>query len=185
MRPITEREKRTIRFAVFALAIYLMLFFGGRAWTKLEKQRSDYQRLVTEAQRLKRDLLPYETRVLMAQKLKQTYAMDPGKLSRSTVVGEASAAIQKAASAGKVQLGPMRESPARASNRELTSIQIEASGPVSAVMTLLHKLPTLGYPLIVDTVQLTPESKPGNIKLSLNIIILDAAQWLKEAAPNV
>ena len=79
----------------------------------------------------------------------------------------------------------MRESPARASNRELTSIQIEASGPVSSVMTLLHKLPTLGYPLIVDTVQLTPESKPGNIKLSLNIIILDAEQWLKEAVPNV
>ena len=185
MRPITEREKRTIRLAVAGLAIYLALFFGLRAWKKLETQRSEYQRMVTEARRLKRDLLPYEARVLTAQKFKQTFAMEPGKLSRSTVVAEASAAIQKAASAGKVQLGPMRESPARASNRELTSIQIEASGQVSAVMTLLHKLPTLGYPLVVESVQLTPESKPGNIKLSLNIIILDAEQWLKEAAPNV
>jgi hypothetical protein len=180
MRPITEKEKRTIRLAAIGLVLYLALFFGLRVWKKLEAQRSDYQRLTAEAQRLKRDLLPYENRVLLAEKLKQTYRMNPGKLSRSTVVAEASAAIQKAAASVKVQLGPMREAPARASAKELSSIQLEASGPIPAVMTMLHRLPTLGFPLIVDSVQLAPESKPGNVKLSLTIIILDAQQWLKE-----
>jgi hypothetical protein len=184
MRAITEREKRTIRFAAIILVAYLVLFFGLRVVRNLETQRSDYQRLVVEAQRLKRDLLPYENRVLLAEKFKENYRMNPAKLTRSTIVAEASAAIQKAASSGKVQLGPMREAPARASAKELTSIQLEASGQVAAVISMLHRLPTLGFPLMVDSVQITPESKPGNVKLSLTVIILDAEQWLKEPIPN-
>ena len=183
MRVLTEREKRTIRYAAIAIAAYFVLFFGVRGWKTLEAKRSDYTRLVIEAQRLKRDLLPYENRVLLAQKLKDTYRMEPTKLSRSTVVAETSAAIQKAAASGKVQLGPMRESPGRLSGKELASIQLEGSGPVPAVMTLLQRLPTLGYPLIVAAVQLTPESKPGAVKVSLTIVILDVDQWMKET-PN-
>ena len=182
MRALTEREKRTVRFAVAAIAVYLVLFFGVRVWRQMEAKRSDYEWLVVDARRLKRDLLPYENRVLLNQKLKGELRMDPAKLSRATVVAEASSAIQKAASSGKVQLGPMRENPARSSAKELSSIQLEGSGPVPAVMEFLQQLPTLGYPLVIDSVQLTPESKPGMIKLSLTIVILDAQQWLAAAA---
>ena len=95
-------------------------------------------------------------------------------------MGEASAAIQNAAKSGGIQLGPMRESPARTSAKELTSMQLEGNGSVSAVMTLLHRLETVGYPLIIDSLQITPDTKPGKVKVNLTIVILDYEQW-KEA----
>jgi hypothetical protein len=184
MLNISQRDKRTLRIAGIGIAIYLVLFFGLNGWKRLEAKRSEYRDLVTRAQRLKREVQPYENRVLLAQKLKQTFKMDPAALARLTLVADASAAIQKAAQSGKVQLGPIRESPGRGSGKELTSIQLEGTGPVPAIMGFLHKLESLGYPLVVDAVQLTPENKPGSVKMNLTIVILDFEQWKKEEAPN-
>jgi hypothetical protein len=136
------------------------------------------------AQRLKRDLQPYENRILLAQKLKENFRMEPEKLSRASVVAEASAAIQKAAGSIKVQLGQVRESAARPSAKELVSMQLEGSGPVPAVMTFLHRLETLGYPVVIDSLQISGDARPGMIKLSLTIVILDFEQWKKEEMPN-
>jgi len=110
--------------------------------------------------------------------------MEPQKSSKATLVAEASAAIQKAAGSGGVQFGPIRESAARASAKELASMQFEGSGSVSSVMTLLHRLQTLGYPLIIDSVQMTPETRPGMVKVHLTIVILDFEQWKNGELPN-
>ncbi len=186
MPTLTQREQRAIRLGATVVAIYLGLFLGWQGWKQLEAKKSRYEQLLTNAQRLKRELQPYENRVLLAQKLKETFRMDPQTLSRTTLVAQASAAIQNAAGSGGVQVGPVRESPARASARELASVQLEGVGPVPEVMTLLHRLQTLGYPLIVDSIQITPEAaKPGMIKINLTIVILDFEQWTKEGAPHV
>ena len=185
MPTLTEREKRTVRLAGAAIAIYLVLFFGVRVWKQLEAKRAEYEQLQVDARRLKRDLLPYENRILLAQKLKENFRMNPQKLSRSSLVAEASAAIQKEAAGLKVLLGQVRESAARPSAKELASMQIEGTGPVPAVMTLLHRLETLGYPLIVDSLQITGDpTKPGMIKLNLTLIILDFASWKTAEVPN-
>ena len=63
-------------------------------------------------------------------------------------------------------------------------MQLEGAGPVPAVTAFLHRLDTLGFPLIVDSVQLSPEPRPGMLKLNLTIIILDFDQWKKEEVPN-
>lgn len=182
---MTAREKRTVRIAAVGIAIYLALFYGGRGWKYVESRRSDYRRLVEEAQRLKKELQPYETKVLLTTKLMENFHMDPAKLSNVSLVAEASAAIQKAASSGGIQLGPIRESPARSSSKELASMQLEGTGPIPAVMSLLHRLQSLGYPLIVDSVQINPDAtKPGMVKLNLTIIILDFEQWKTEDKPN-
>src|SRR5438477_5445512 len=176
--PLNDRENRTVRIAVVAVAIYLVLFFGLRVWRRLEATRSGYQQLVTDALRVRREIQAYEDRISLALKLKENFRMDPGKLSKISLVAEASAAIQQAARNGGVQIGPVRESPARTSATELTSVQLEGVGPVPAVMTLLHRLETVGFPLIVDSVQINPEpSRPGMLKLSLTIVILDFDQW--------
>jgi hypothetical protein len=101
-------------------------------------------------------------------------------------VAEASAAIQQSALTGQVQLGPIRESPPRPSAKELASMQLEGIGPVPAVMKFLHRLETLGYPLILDSVQINPDAtKPGMVKLNLTIVILDFEQWKNEEMRNV
>ena len=185
MPALTERETRTIRLAGLAIAIYLVLFFGTRVWKQLEARRSAYQQLQVDARRLKRDLQPYENRILLVQKLKENFRMNPQKFSRSSLVAEASAAIQKEAGSLKVLLGQVRESAARPSAKELASMQLEGTGPIPAVMTLLHRLETLGYPLIVDSVQITGDpTKPGMVKLNLTIIILDFEAWKSPEVPN-
>jgi len=182
---LTPRDQRTVRIAVMAIGIYLVLFLGWRSWRHLEGRREAHARLLNETLRLKRELQPYENRVLLAQKLKETYHLDPQKLAKATLVAQASAAIQSTARAGGVQVGPIRESPARSSNKELTSMQLEGVGPVPAVMTLLHQLETLGFPLILDAIQLSPDAKPGMLKINLTIVILDFEQWKNEGVPHV
>ncbi|MDB6034737.1 MAG: hypothetical protein JWM16_5075 [Verrucomicrobiales bacterium] len=185
MPALNQREKRTVRLAVIGLSIYLVIFFGLNGWKKLEASRADYQQMQAEALRLKREILPYENRVLLTQKLKETFNMDPQKLSRTSLAADASAAIQRAASSGGIQLGPIRESAARAAAKELASMQFDGAGPVPAVMGLLHKIKTLGYPIIVDSLQLNLDpAKQGMVKIHMIIVILDYEQWKKEEAPR-
>ena len=185
MPSLTARDRRTLRLASIGLTIYLLLFFGWQGWKKLEAKRSEYDQLLAQTQRLRRELQPYENKVLLTQKLKQNFHMDPQKLSKASLVADASAAIQKAATAGGLQVGPVRETPARASAKELSSMQLEGMGPVASVMAFLHQLETLGYPLVVESVQINPDAKPGMIKLSLTIVILNFEQWKNEDVPRV
>ena len=79
----------------------------------------------------------------------------------------------------------MRESPPRPSSKELASIQLEGSGPVQATMGLMNRLETCGYPLIIDSAQISADPmKPGQIKLNLTIIILDFESLKKAEAPR-
>jgi len=185
MRTLTDHEKRTIRIGFVGIAIYLALFWGIRGWKYFDARRSEYTQLVENARNLERELRPYEDKALVVKKLMEHFRMDPMKLSTISVVAEASAAIQKAAAAGGLQLGPIRETHGQPSARELASMQLEGIGPVPAVMAFLHRLENLGYPLIVDSVQLNPERmRPGQLKLSMTILILDFAQWKGEEVPN-
>ena len=185
MPALTQREKRTVRFAAVAIAIYLVLFFGMQGWKRLEASRAEYQKLVQDAQKLRQEVQPYENKALLAEKLKGNFHIDLSTLAKTSLVAQASAAIQQAAQAGGVQLGPIRESAARTSSKELVSMQLEGFGPVPAVTALLHRLEVLGYPLILDSVQVSSDpTKPNMVKLSLTIVILDFDQWKNEEKRN-
>lgn len=185
MRPLTNHEKRTIRLAAIGIAIYLALFYGARGWQWLERQRTQYQQWVLSAESIKRQLQPYENRVLLLEKLKKNFQFDPARLSRTTLVAQASAAIQRAAQSGNVQLGPMRESSARPAAKELASMQLEGTGQVPAILNFLQRLETLGYPLVIDSVQINGEpTRPDMVKLTLTIVILDFEQFKTEPAPR-
>ncbi|MCX6928282.1 MAG: hypothetical protein NT154_34500 [Verrucomicrobia bacterium] len=184
MRTLTHSEKRTIRLGAAVIAICFLYFGGQRGWKYFGNQRAEYQKLVRQAEALKQEIRLYEDRSLAAKKMMETFRMDPAKLSHATVVADASAAIQKAAMGGGVQLGPVRETPARPSSRELASMQLEGIGSVSAVSGLLNRLESVGYPLIIESVQLTTDMRPGIVKVSLTILILDFDQWKQEGVPN-
>jgi hypothetical protein len=185
MRTLTDREKRTLRIGAVGITAYLLLFGGFQGARYFAQRRAEYQKLLDEASRLKQEVRLYEDKVLVIRKLMEGFHMDPAKLSRASVVAQSSAAIQKAALAGGIQVGPVRESPARPSAKELASVQLEAAGPVRAVMGFLHQMEGVGYPLIIDAVQITSDTtRPGQIKLNLTIVILDFDQWKKEELPH-
>jgi hypothetical protein len=178
MPALTEREKRTVRLGVVAVVVYLACFYGLRGWRALEEYRTDYQTLVRQAGDLKIELQRHENKILLTEKLKKETGIDPEKLARATVVGQASAAIQQAAQRGGIKLGPIRESPGNRSGRELASMQLDATGPVAAITSLLHQLETTGFPLIVDSIQIDPDPRgPGMVKLTLRIVVLDHELW--------
>jgi hypothetical protein len=185
MRPLTPREKRTIRIGGIGLALYLLVFGGMNIVHSLEKRRADYQRLLTEAQNLKRETQLYEDKVLALKKLMEGFNLDPSRLFSTTVVAQASAAIQRAAASRGVMVGAVRETPARSSGKEMASIQLETIGPVPAITTFLNRLEAVGYPLIIENVQFTQEAaRPGQLKLSLTLLILDFEQWKKTEVPS-
>jgi hypothetical protein len=184
MRTLTPHEKRTVRFGAAVIVIYLLVFGGLQVWRYFVRCRADYQQLVNQADRLKQEVRLYDDRVSVVKKLMESLRLDPAKLARTSVVAEASAAIQKAALSGGVLVGPVRESPARPSSKELATVQLEGTGPVPAVMGFLSRLESVGFPLIIDSVQLTPDMRPGQLKVNLTILILDFDQWSKEGAPH-
>ena len=185
MRTLTQREKKTLRYATVGIALYLALFGGFKVWKFFDRKRTEYLNLVADARQLKLDVQRREAKLPHIQKLMEEFHLDPAKLTRATVVAEASAAIQKAAQSGGVQLGPIRESPARSANRELASIQLEGTGPVPAALGLLQRLNTCGYPLIIDSVQFSSDPmRPGPIKFNLTVIILDFEQWKSVEVPH-
>jgi hypothetical protein len=185
MRTLTSSEKRTIRLAGICLAVGLALAGGIKAWKFLEQRRADYSQKVAEARLLKIEAGGYADKAALVKKLMDDFHLDPAKLASNSVVAGASAAIQKAATSGGVQPGAIRESPGRPANKELATIQFEGMGQVTAVMSLLHRLPLLGYPLVIDSMQITSDPmRPGQIKLTLTIIVLDYEQWKKAEAAH-
>lgn len=157
MRPLTQHEKRTVRFGAAALAVYLLVFTGLQGRTYFGQKRAEYLQLVHEAQTLDQEIKRYQTKCLATQKLMEAFKLDPARLSRPAVVAQASAAIQKAALGVGVMVGPVRELPARPANRELASLQLEALGPPPALLKFLHEAESLGFPLIIDSLQIGAE----------------------------
>ncbi len=185
IRTLTASEKRTVRLAAMVLAGFLALFVAYKIFLFFQQRHGAYLKMATEAQQLKIESKTYPDKVAMVKKLMDDFQLDPAKLVKSSVMAEASAAIQKAAAGGGVKPGAIRESPGHSSKKELGTIQFEGSGPVTSVISLLHRLPLLGYPLVIDSVQFTSDPmRPDQIKLAVTILVLDFEQWKKTEAPH-
>jgi hypothetical protein len=177
-RQLTASEKRTVRIAAIGVACYLALFYGLALRDSLVARRTEYEKLVQQARDLRDIIQPYQDKIAATTNLMDRFRMDPVKLKRSTVLAEASAAIQRAAMGDKIAIGPMRETPGRPSAREAGSIQFDASGPIPAVLALLHNLSRVGFPVIIDTMQLTSDPRmPNGVKATMTIVVLDFDAW--------
>ena len=182
---LTQRDRQTIRYAAIGLSLYLVLFWGWRVASFLNQRRTDYRQLQRASADLKTKYELYDARAIRLKRLIESFQMDPAQLTNSTLLARATAAIQQAATQGGVQLGPLRESLNRGSERELGTIQLEVTGQVPAIMSFAHRLRTLGFPVIIDTLQLAAEPRgPGMIKLSLGLILLNYELWDLKEVPN-
>lgn len=181
MRALTPQEKRTVRFGGLGLAVYLVLFFGMQTWKSAQTQRREYEGLLRDAKAFQEKLALYQDKAEVAKSLMEELRMDPAQFAVTSIVARASAALQQAAMGGGVMLGPIRETPSRTPGRELTSIQIEGMGPVPAMLGFLHKMSSLGFPLLTDSLQITAQPMgPGMLKLNATLQILDFDHWKPE-----
>ena len=185
MPALSERDQRTIRIAAIGIAIYLGIFFGIRGWKRLEARRTNYRQLLERVQREEQAARVYETKVMLFEKYRDAFRLDPARLPKETLVAEASAALQNAARQDGIELGPVRETPGRGAGRELATIQFDGSGPLPAALGLIHKVQTLGFPIVIDSLQLTADpAKPGTLKLNATLVILNFEFWKNQGAPN-
>ncbi|HRI14320.1 MAG TPA: hypothetical protein PLX89_15105 [Verrucomicrobiota bacterium] len=182
---LTDRDRRTLRLAALGLGLYLALFFGWKALSFLGQRHAEYARLRREAASLRLKFELYDARVARLKKLMESFQMDPAQLSKTTLVADASAALQQAAMQGRLQLGPIRETLTRGSERELGTIRLEAAGQVPDLMAFLYRIRSLGFPLIIDSLQFGPEPRrPGTIKVTLGLILLNYDRWDEKEVPN-
>ena len=177
-RPLTPKEQRTIRIAAVCVVVYLALLYGPDVRSYFVARREAYDKLVQQAQDLRNVIKPYEEKVATATSMMERFNMDPAKLKRASVMAEASAAIQQAAASQGVGVGPIRETPGRASAKEAGSIQFEGTGPIPSVMALMHTLDRIGFPVIIDSVRFSANpGMPNGIKVNLTIDVLDFDAW--------
>jgi hypothetical protein len=179
MRALSEREKRTVRFGAILVAGYLAVFYGSKGIRVLEEKRAEYRSRVLEAEDLKVSVLRETRKGVELRKLRESLRVRPEELRQETVVGDASAAIGKAAQAAGIQLGPTKETRATAARAtEIGSIGIEGQGSIASAIGFIHGLREIGFPIIVDSVQLkTSPGGVGQVAISMNILVLDYAAW--------
>ena len=178
MQTLSPREKRTVRIAAIGTALYLAVFFGSKGLGGLGALRAEHERQLRAAQSLRSEGETYRTRARKLQRLMDRSLIDPGKLSTNTVVAQTSAALQSAAQSGGLQLGAVRESMARSTERELGTIGFDATGQPAAILGFVARLDKLGFPVVVESLQLgTDPRMPGMVRVHLNLIVLDFEQW--------
>ena len=180
MPNLSLREKRIVLLGAVVVALYVVVFGGARFWRALRRQHAEYAQLVSQARDLGLEIKAYQAKAQAAQKLMDQFRLDPAKLRNSTAVAEASAAIQKLAASSGIQVGAVRESAGRTAKKELGTLQLEGTGQVPAVIALLGRLQSVGYPVVIESVQLTPMPMgPAMLKFNLSLVILDFEQWKK------
>lgn len=185
MSGISARDQRTIRYASIGIAIYLVLFFGFKGSGGLGKQKAQYQSMRLEAENLRREILPYEGKVQTLAKWMEATKIDPAKLDSSTMVAKASDAIQNAARGGGIVFSMVRESSNRGSEREMATFLFEGSGQVPALLTFIQGMGTLGFPLVIDSIQFSSDPmRPGGTKVTMTVLLLSFEKWGKEGVPN-
>jgi len=185
-RQLTAKEKRTIRFAAAGVALYLVLFYGSALFSSFGAGHGAYDEAVREARDLRNVLKPYPSRIETVSNMMARFQMDPASLKRASLVADANAAIQKTAGSCGVTFGPIRETPGRSSAKEAGSIQFDGSGQIPGVMAFLHQLDSVGYPVVVDSIQLNPEQgRPGGLHVNFTVVVFDFDAWkTKEEQPH-
>lgn len=178
MKTLTPSERRTVRIGGIGVVIYLVLFFGLKGSQSLAAHRAAYERQVRAAHLLRSEVEIHEARALKLQRLMERTRIDPGQLSTNTVVAQTSAALQQAAQSGGLQLQAVRESLARSGQREIGTIQLDATGQPTAVLGFVARLERIGFPVVIESLQFSPDPRgPGMLKVHLNLVVLDFEQW--------
>jgi hypothetical protein len=170
---MSDRDRRTVRIAALAIAVYLLLFGGFKAWSYCEQKRTDYRQLQATAKELRNRAIAYQQKAILLEKLMDDLHLDPARLAREKTMSGASEAIQKAAMARGFGIGSIRETAAHGSSQSLATVQLEGAGPPAAALAFLAGLNTIGFPVVVDSVQFASMGAPGVMKMNLTLTILD------------
>lgn len=175
---MTDHDKKVIRFACIGLIAYLAIFYGRGAFSGLEAKRAAYMNARNEAKEFHKKLKPYETQLLLLEKLRKDRQINLEELNSDTLVADASTAIQIAANQCGVALGPLQETPSRGDASTLTMFRLSGEGPIDGVVNLIYTLRRIGFPLIIDSLNLDGGEFGGDTqKFDLELRIIDYNNW--------
>jgi hypothetical protein len=186
VRTLTPREKRTLKIAAVLLGVYLLLFYGSEGVRYLEGKRAEASHLRQRIGRLQLQMQRQESKRRSLTELRRSLGVDVENLDGGDVAAKALASIQETAKTCSVPLGPIKEMEGNPAAGELSRFQLEARGPVKALIGFLHSLYATGYPLTFDQLTWTRQSKkPGNVELSFYVTVLDYAAGKSLEAQSV
>ena len=192
MRPLTQQEHRTIRWGGIGVGAYLTLYLVVHALGWVAEERQAAGELELAVQRAETARLRSRTAELRALKLRKETGIEFSTLKRETLVGEAAAKLKQSAEELSLRLGPFRElagregssrsGEGRGRQRELALLELDVSGPASALVTILWRLPRLGCPLVLEgaTLRGVPQT-PGDARLEATVAVLDPGPGPRDA----
>lgn len=175
---LSTRDRRTLKYGALFLIIYLPVFSGVKVFKGMEESRREHQLALADLETLKSRFRTYETKLLEIEKLRKQTGIQVDQLDRATVVGLASTALQEKAKSSQLTLGPIRENKGGSQGGVVSTMQLEAFGPIAGLLSFVDGIRSSGFPVIVDDVRMDPfPGKPGVIKLNLSLLILDYTTW--------
>ena len=181
MRALTEREKKTVRLAAIGLVGYLVIFYGFKGWNALRDREAHVEQLRLDASLLETRILKEQRKDKRLKELRKSLAIDLEKLDDGTLVTDTRVAIGAAAKSRGVGIGPTKEAPARSDGSTLTTLQFGGGGGISNVADFIYSLPRLGFPLAIERVQITAETKkPGNVRFTMTVSVLSVQAWKEQ-----
>lgn len=171
---MTQSEKKLVQITAIGLGLYLVFFFGAGSLKKYENQLAEHHKKQRTIRDLNLKLKPYGNRVLLLEKLRKEMNLEVRFLDIPDFGALASEAIQRCARSHSVNIGPFRESTAATG----TSIRFEASGQGASIHKFIKGVTTSGYPVLIESLQVqTMDGKPGQLKLSINLLVLNFKSW--------
>jgi hypothetical protein len=185
VRKLTARERRLIRFSALGLGLYLIAYLGFAAFRGLEELRAEHGALRRYVQssdeRLARALVEQQR----LARLRRQCPLALERLDQKTVVGDARVALEQAAKSCGVSLATVRETPGRLRALEHTVFQVSGGGKDQNVVRFVDRMHRLGYPFVLDNVQVKAAKAPGQVTFSFSAALLDFARWSGEEARGV
>ncbi len=182
MAKLNAREQRIVKWALVLVPLYLLLFYGLAGVRALEEQRKEFGNIQLEAEEVELRITKEAKKYKRLKRMREEWSLHLKELNTATLVTSAREAVQSAASKCGVGLGNSQEMGRGNNNDLLRVIQMQGSGKTEAVLRFLYLCPRLGYPLLLDNLQIKGvPGKPGRLTLTFSLAIVNTDRWKEKS----
>ncbi|MEM7233224.1 MAG: hypothetical protein AAF517_13695 [Planctomycetota bacterium] len=177
MKQLNAKEQRTVKLGLGVLIVFFGFHYGNVTWTYLEGRRDAFSTISTEREALASKIELEKEKIAQVDSLRAELGVDLSKLDSDTVVPESLTAIRQTAGKHSIALGKHREVQDSTKSNHLARFYFEAKGETQSMTQFIHDLGRLPWPFVIDRLDLDAGKQPGHVRLSIEIRILNYADW--------